>query len=155
MIAQYNLGYIYEQLQDFEQAYQAYHQAILGGFGAAYNNLGRLLILQKKYLQAVNLLLQGLEKAQCEQDRYAIWKNLGWIRLEQKRYLEAETYLLQAMEIDKKQGAIQYLLAQTWEGLGKRQQAALAYENCLRYASYYKLEEDEWINTARQKIKEH
>lgn len=151
-VAQYNLGCIYDQLQAFEQASYAYHQAILGGLGAAYNNLGRLFILQKKYPQGVNLLLQGLENAQCEQDKYAIWKNLGWIRLEQKRYLEAESWLLQALEMGKKQGAIQCLLAQTWEGLGKWQQAKLAYENCLRYASCYKLEEDEWINIARQKI---
>lgn len=151
-VGQYNLGCIYEQLQDCERASQAYHQAILGGLGAAYNNLGRLLILQGKYPEAVNLLLQGLQKARFTQEKCAVWKNLGWVRLKQKRYQEAEAYLLQALNIDKKQGTIYYLLAQTWEALGKSQQAHLAYEDCLRYASYHRLEEDEWIDVAREKL---
>ncbi|MGK7899075.1 MAG: tetratricopeptide repeat protein, partial [Xenococcus sp. (in: cyanobacteria)] len=152
-IAHYNLGSIYDELQYFETASQAYLKASLGGLCVAYNNLGRLYILQEQYTTAIHLLLIGLEKATLDQEQeiFSLYKNLGWARFKQKRYHEAETYLLQALDIDSKRGSVYGLLGQIWEALGKSEQGQSAYQNCLRYASIYRPEEDEWLQLAREK----
>ncbi|NEQ85288.1 MAG: tetratricopeptide repeat protein, partial [Moorea sp. SIO2I5] len=64
--AHYNLGSLYEDLQELDKARTQYRLAAQGGLDAAYNNLGRLYIIDKKYSEAVSLLLKGLDNLQEE-----------------------------------------------------------------------------------------
>lgn len=148
----YNLGSLYEDLRDFDRARSEYRLAMLGGLTAAYNNLARLYILEKDYAAAVDLLLKGLKLAQLDAEKSALQKNLGWARLGQGRYAEAKAELLTAIDLDRKQASAYGLLAQALEGLGEKVEALVAWENCLRYASSYRPDEDTWIDLARQRL---
>ncbi|NEO22481.1 MULTISPECIES: tetratricopeptide repeat protein [unclassified Moorena] len=176
--AHYNLGRIYEDLQDFKKARTQYRLAAQGGLDAAYNELGRLYIQDKKYSQAVSLLLTGLENMQEEDiqnkllktedikiqndTQYALLKNLGWARLKQGRYADAETYLRDAIELDKileeefKQtpAAAHCLLAQVIENKPEKDpdNALAEWKICLRYTDIRNPDEDIWVGMARERI---
>jgi Flp pilus assembly protein TadD len=148
----YNLGSVYEDLHDFDRARFEYRLAMLGGLAAAYNNQARLYILEKDYTAAVDLLLKGLKLTEHDAEKYALHKNLGWARLGQERYAEAKGELLSAIDLNGEQASAYGLLAQALEGLGERENALVAWENCLRYASSYRSDEDTWIDLARQRL---
>ena len=148
----YNLGSVYEDLHDFDHARFEYRLAMLEGLAAAYNNQARLYILEKDYTAAVDLLLKGLLLAEHDAEKYALHKNLGWARLGQERYAEAKGELLTAIDLNGEQASAYGLLAQALEGLGERENALVAWENCLRYASSYRPDEDTWIDLARQRL---
>jgi predicted Zn-dependent protease len=59
---------------------------------------------------------------------------------------------LTAIDLDRKQASGYGLLAQALEGLGEKVEALVAWENCLRYASSYRPDEDTWIDLARQRL---
>lgn len=147
--AQYNLGLLYEDLQDFKAAQEAYQLAAANGLDAAYNNLGRLYILEENYEAAIHFLLSGLDKAQDDEVRYDVLKNLGWARVGQKRYAEAETHLNAALQINANKAPAHCLLAQVYEGQSKLIDAKTEWENCLRYASERNPDEDVWLALAR------
>lgn len=148
----YNLGSVYEDLRDFDCARSEYRLAMLGGLAVAYNNQARLYILEKDYTAAVDLLLKGLKLAEHDAERYALHKNLGWARLGQERYPEAKAELMTAIDLNGEQASAYGLLAQALEGLEERENALVAWENCLRYASSYRPDEDTWIDLARQRL---
>ncbi|NEP27465.1 tetratricopeptide repeat protein, partial [Moorena sp. SIO3I6] len=159
--AHYNLGSLYEDLQELDKARTQYRLAAQGGLDAAYNELGRLYIQDKKYSQAVSLLLKGLDTV-TETDtetKYALLKNLGWARLKKGRYADAETYLREAIELDKilqqkfnqTPAAAHCLLAQVMEK--KDPENALAeWEICLGYADVRNPDEDTWVGMARERV---
>ena len=110
--AHYNLGSLYDYLEQPEKAKKEYLIAIAGNVPDAYNNLARLYIKEKKYPQAAALLIQGMstqEKLESmtsgrsstieAQTRYSLAKNLGWVRLEQKREEEAQEWVKVAIGI--------------------------------------------------------
>ena len=148
--AHYNLGLLYEDLQDFKAARAEYRVAVQGGLDAAYNNLARLHILSEEYSPAVSLLLTGLERAQDDNVKYDMLKNLGWARLGQGRYSEAEIHLRAAVELDADEAPAHCLLAQALEGQGDAVGALAEWEDCLRFADPRKPDEDAWIGLARQ-----
>lgn len=150
----YNLGSLYEDLRDFERARSEYELAMLGGLAAAYNNQARLYILAKDYVAAVDLLFKGLKLAEHDAEKYALHKNLGWARLGQERYAEAKAELMTAIDLDNEQAPAYGLLAQALEGLGQNEDAIVAWENCLKYASSYRPDEDTWIGLARLRLTE-
>jgi tetratricopeptide (TPR) repeat protein len=111
-----------------------------------------LYILEKDYIAAVDLLLKGLLLAEHDAEKYALHKNLGWARLGQGRYAEAKAELMAAIDLDKEQAPAYGLLAQALEALGEKEDALVAWENCLRYASSYRPDEDTWIGLARLRL---
>jgi tetratricopeptide (TPR) repeat protein len=148
--AHYNLGLLYEDLQDFESARAEYQGAVQGGLDAAYNNLARLHILSQEYSAAVSLLLTGLDKAQDDDVKHDMLKNLGWARLGQGRYSEAELHLRAAVDLDPDEAPAHCLLAQALEGKDEAVRALAEWEDCLRFADPRKPDEDAWIGLARQ-----
>ena len=153
--AHYNLGRLYEDLQDLDQAKAQYRLALRGGLDVAYNALARLSIQNKKYSEAVSLLLKGLEIAPEKDDqvRSALLKNLGWARLKQQRYAEAESNLREAIRLDQKRASAHCLLAQVLEERkGAPKSALKEWEICLRYANSRYPEEDIWIGMAQERI---
>jgi len=150
--AHYNLGLLYEDLQDFDAAKAEYQIAVQGGLDAAYNNLARLYILSENYSAAIPLLLNGIDLAQDDTVRYDMLKNLGWARLGQARYTEAETHLRDAIAIADDPAPAHCLLAQVLEAEGNRTGPLTEWENCLKYADGRNSDEDTWIGIARQRL---
>ena len=156
----YRLGQIYETLHKYELARNEYEIAGQGGYPLAYNNLGRLLILQEKYASAVQLLILGLNangSSKWENDTqaengYLLLKNLGWARLRQGRYPEARNHLLKAVELDSDRAPAYCLLAEVYDAENQSAEALPRWKQCLDRASHFNLDEDEWIHLARQKL---
>ncbi|NEP49466.1 MAG: tetratricopeptide repeat protein [Moorea sp. SIO3C2] len=150
----HQLGRVYEKLQDHEKAIAQYKIAVQDDFEVAYNNLGRMYILNKKYYQASSLLLTGLDLTENDEVRYYLLKNLGWARLKQERYAEAKTRLEDAINLDKKKAPAYCLLAQVLEEAGDNNTAIIMknWASCLGYASSYNIDEDKWIDQARQRL---
>lgn len=152
--AHYNLGLLYEDLNDLGKAKTHYQIALKGGLDVVYNNLARLYILEEEYDKAIPLLLEGLECATDDVARHDLYKNLGWARLGQGRYEEALAALGQAIELDAEAAPAQCLLAQVLEALGDQPGAVdQAWESCLRYGDSSRPDEDRWLGLAGQHFK--
>lgn len=153
--ALYNLGWLCEEVQDLECARGKYLQAAKLGMPAAYSNLARLYIVEKKnYPAAVHLLWQGLKLAEDEPVKYSLLKNLGWARLKQGRYSEALQHLDAAIKLESETPATYCLKAQVLEGMKKTKEALPQWKICLKYADSQEFDEDIWIGMARQRLKE-
>jgi tetratricopeptide (TPR) repeat protein len=163
--AHYNLGNLYEDLQEFDKAKTEYLIAVQGNVPEAYNNLGRLFIQQKKYPEAVSLIQQGLLLAGKTEGptevKYNLFKNLGWARFEQNRDLEAWQALQVATGIAKNPEIAPYianpgssycLLAQV---LDRQKRPAIAeWQKCNELGSTLNPDEDTWLNLSYQKLQE-
>lgn len=163
--AHYNLGRLYESLQELDRARTSYLIAAQGDYAPAYNELGRLALQEAQFPEAAALLLRGLELAELlpagdEQNHttYALLKNLGWVRLEQERYLEAEGLLIQAIALDNTfpvtPAAAHCLLAQVLEQQAPPENAKIEWEICLSYLVIRFPEEDTWYHLARQRLQQ-
>ncbi|AOY80628.1 tetratricopeptide repeat protein [Moorena producens JHB] len=163
--AHYNLALVYEDLQQFDKARTQYQFAVKGGFVKAYNNLGRLHILNNKPSLAIPLLLKGLAKAEQAsiKVKYDLMKNLGWARLKQQRWYEAEKFLLGAVSIGSSQegskrisnrGSAHCLLAQVYQGQNQKTKALNQWQKCCQFGSSANPDEDLWLGLAHKKLKE-
>ena len=171
--AHYNLGSLYDKLEQPEKAKKEYLIAIAGNVPDAYNNLARLYIKEKKYPQAAALLIQGMSKQEKlesieAQTRYSLAKNLGWVRLEQKRDEEAQEWLKVAIGIAESTegvkgsinpGVAHCLLAQAME---RQKQPAMPvpggfangeWKKCQELGTVTNPDEDALLYQADQKLK--
>jgi tetratricopeptide (TPR) repeat protein len=150
--AHYNLGVLYEDLQQIDKARGEYLAAVQGGLDAAHNNLARLNILTENYAAAVPLLKKGLMVTKDDEVRYDLHKNLGWARLGQARYEEAIVELQAAISLSPNQAPAHCLLAQVLESRGDQASAQVEWELCLKLADPLRPDEDAWIGMARQRV---
>ena len=166
--AHYNLGIVYEDLQQFDQATTEYQLAVKQDSSdnslirlQAYNNWGRLLILNKKYTQAIAPLIEGknaLDESQVKTSedfqkvKYALLKNLGWAQLELKNYSEAKSLLQEANALDSTKAPAYCLLAQVLEA--QKEEALTTWNSCVAYADLGKPDEYLWLSIAREKFKQ-
>ncbi|NEQ79081.1 MAG: tetratricopeptide repeat protein [Moorea sp. SIO2I5] len=163
--AHYNLGNLYEDLQQFDKARTEYLLAVKGNVPEAYNNLARLFIKKKEYPQAVALLNKGRSEAQKQNSfpevKYNLLKNLGWARFQQGRDPEAEQELKAAIVIANKpevakylqnRGSAHCLLAQVLERQ-KKPGAIQQWQQCCQLASTLNPDEDTWLNLAHKNLK--
>ncbi len=155
-IAHYNLGNLYEDLNDLKQAKNKYSFAVKNGIADANNNLGRLLIKEKKYSEAVSLLNKALEiPDKSALTKYNLSKNLGWARLEQKDHQSAITYLESAITIGENnqlsEASAHCLLAQALEVNKNKTEALEQWDLCCEKGRIIKPDEDQWLLMGRQK----
>jgi tetratricopeptide (TPR) repeat protein len=152
--AHYNLGSLYEVLQDLDKAKTEYKLATQGDLADAYIDLSRLYIKETKYSEAASLLYKAEEEwSKLERnDQYELRKNLGWARLMQKLYAEAENQLGMAIEIDAKPASAHCLLAQALEGRGNSKNAVSEWKICFKFANPRVPEEDAWYGMARKRL---
>jgi tetratricopeptide (TPR) repeat protein len=150
--AHYNLGVLYEDLQQIDNARTEYLAAVKGGLDAAHNNLARLNILSEDYDAAVPLLKKGLALTKNDEVKYDLHKNLGWARLEQGRYEEAIIELQAAVVLSSDKAPAHCLLAQVLEKKGDQAGAPKEWESCLKLADPLRPDEDTWIGMARQRL---
>lgn len=168
--AHYNLGILYEDLQQFDKANAEYQLAVKQANSAsslirlqAYNNWGHLLIIQKEYAKAITPLLEGKNALDYRQvttnedfqkTNYALLKNLGWAQLELKNYAEAKSLLQEAIALDSKKAPAYCLLAQVLEAQTPKNEALKSWNKCINYADSGKPDEYLWLSIAREKLKE-
>ena len=150
--AHYNLGVLYEDLQQIDKARTEYLAAVQGGLDAAHNNLARLNILAENYSAAVPLLKKGLSLTKDDEVRYDLHKNLGWVRLQQERYEEAIIELQAAIALSGDKAPAHCLLAQVLEKQDDSAGAQREWESCLSLADPLRPDEDTWIGMARQRL---
>lgn len=168
--AQYNLGVMYEEFQQYDQARAEYLKAVQAGYLPAYNNLAHLYLQQGETEAAVPLLRTALsDPALAEKNpelQYVLYKNLGKARLAQNRLPEAETALLEAIalgeSLDPPRPDAYCLLAQAivaqaavpntpaYEGETNLPTAQAAWTLCLQLAN--RPEHDQWEGMARQAL---
>ena len=168
--AHYNSGIVYEDLQQLDKAQTEYLLSVQKDDGSnnslislkAYNNWGRLLILEKKYVRAITPLIEGKnaldeQKVQGEpelqQVQYALLKNLGWTHLELKNYSSAESLLNEAIAVQGDKAPAYCLLAQLWEARSQEQKALDNWNLCLVNADSTSPDEYFWLSIAREKVK--
>jgi serine/threonine protein kinase len=114
----YNLGTYYEDRGDSQKAIATYRKAIEVSNAKAVeplNNLSRLLILQKEYIEAQKMAEAGLGVANEDYFRAIVYKNLGWAYLGQKRYIDAKTALRRSVALKSDLASGHCLLAQVLE----------------------------------------
>lgn len=165
MEANYNLGQIYERLQDSDNALTKYKIAAELGSVRAYSVIGRIYNLKKDYPLAVYFLLKGKgllegtsKGSSIDKDvdtKYAILRNLGWARLEQERYSEAQAYLKDAIKLLPERVSGHCLMAQVLEKQKQQVNAKPFWKDCLKYSSKlpidgYSIELDAWVGLANQ-----
>lgn len=170
--AHYNLGILYEDLQQAEDAIAAYRFVVERDVESvdeliwlqANNNLARLYILQDETRDAVPLLIQSLAAIPADavatrpdlaKINYSLLKNLGWARLEQARYGEAETQLDEAIRllegtispdtVVRNRGSGYCLMAQVLDAQERIEEADRRWETCLIEANAGNPDEDTWI----------
>lgn len=164
--AHYNLGNLYEDLQQFDKARTEYLIAVKGDVPEAYNNLARLFIQKKEYPQAVALLNQGILQAGKQDSfpevKYNLFKNLGWARFQQGRDTEAQQALQAATGIAsdpevakylENRGSAHCLLAQVLERQ-KQPSAIKQWQQCCQLGSTLNPDEDTWLHLAQKKSQE-
>ncbi len=176
--AHYNLGWLYEELNDLEKAKVQYELAVQGDLQKfdqgvnhlkALNNLGRLYILKKEYGTAVRFLNQGIQESASTKSMtswenssdggvyYNLRKNMGWARFMQERYVEAEVQLRAVIALEPKRSSAYCLLAQVLEAKEPNNQAiALEFwTKCIRFATpmdFSQSEEDDWYGLANKRL---
>jgi tetratricopeptide (TPR) repeat protein len=165
--AHYNLGALYDYLEQPDKAKKEYLIAIAGNLPDAYNNLARLYLKEKRYAEAAALLNEGIRKVADREDKqekvdpmvsYSLRKNLGWVRLEQKQYDDAKDLLMEAIGLSKQPEAVKFvnpssahcLLAQVLER--QKQGATAEWQKCQSLATGTNPDEDAWLYEAQQKL---
>lgn len=175
--AYYNLGWLYEELNDLDKAKAQYEVAVQSDpqrfdnaitYIKALNNLGRLYVLKKEYGTAVRLLNQGIEQSNAinlqgntsgRDDYYNLLKNLGWARLMQERYDEAEAKLGTAIKLNPDRSSSYCLLAQVTEAKDPKNKvkAVKLWTKCISNEplnGLTKPEDDDWNGLANKRLSE-
>lgn len=128
----YNLGTIYEDIQDYTQARQYYQKSIdasQGQYLAPINNLARLDLLDGNPQKAEAQIRQALDQSDHDQVIGSLYKNLGWAQYQQKQYAQALVSLNKSMEFNPEEISTHCLLAKTENALG--QASAINWEICI------------------------
>ena len=178
--AHYQLGILYEDIQQYDQAISQYNLAIKGKKDStaeqrtfATNNLARLYLLQGKpsdYDKARKLLYQAQALFENEQEKFTdptetaikLHKNLGWVWFKQdlphQAIAELENSIKMGVGAEKlKIISSHCLLAQAYEQAKELDKAKQQYQRCIDHkptgADEKKLlpEEVRWLILAEQK----
>jgi tetratricopeptide (TPR) repeat protein len=150
----YFTGWFCEQVLDFDCAQEYYQKSAMQGSSFAYSNLARLsIIIDQDYAAAVHLSQRGLQFAEEDVVKYALYKNLGWARLKQHRYSEALEHLEQAVKIDINRADAYCLMAQVKQSENHDLAAQEDWESCLKFLQTDVPDHDVWKGLAQDYFK--
>jgi Flp pilus assembly protein TadD len=151
--AHYNLAWAYEEVFNYNQAIAEYLLALEkdSTLDTAYNNLGRLYILQGRYGEAITILRRG-ETIVAEDACYALYKNLGWAYLGQENYQKALGYLQTSVALRQDFADTHYLLGLVYEAQGETEMAIQELQTFLQYADPAR--DSEWIDDAQRRLRD-
>ncbi|MEM8638951.1 MAG: protein kinase [Cyanobacteria bacterium P01_G01_bin.54] len=138
----YYLGYFDEERDEIEQAMTRYQRAIDAQetFSRAYNNLGRLHLLNDNSDVAVKILEQGISIMEDDpqindSNRSTLHKNLGWALKQRERLNESEQHLDRALNWESDRPAAHCLLAQVYEAQDQMEEARTSWQTCYEYSA--------------------
>ncbi|MEA5464994.1 tetratricopeptide repeat protein [Leptothoe sp. PORK10 BA2] len=166
--AHYNLGTLYEDIQELDKAETQYLIAIRGNLPEAYNNLVRLYLQspENNLNKSLALLNQGLRLAEEQKSfpetQFSLYKNLGWALLQQEEYPFAASALDVAISIYEQlsaseqeyvanPGSAYCLVAQVRETTGQ-EDALPAWQRCCQLGDRSVPEENAWLTIARDRF---
>ena len=166
--AHYNLGTLYEDIQELDKAETQYLIAARGDFPEAYNNLARLYLQSpdNSVNRSLALLSQGFalvdEQESFPETEFSLYKNLGWALLQQEEYLLAASALDEAISIYEQlptveqeyvanPGSAYCLIAQAQEATAQTD-ALLAWQRCCQLGDRSNPEENAWLTLARERF---
>lgn len=147
----YNLGTLYEDIREFDNALEEYKKAMnyqgdkVNIVVDARNNFARLMIWQKKDdRQVIELILKALEQAQTSRSKSSLYKNLGWGYLQLGNLKDAQNYLKKAIAFDEdKRAAPHCLLAKVLQQ-SNNQKALSSWQKCRDYDAEELPEVETW-----------
>ena len=170
-VGSYHLANIYEEIGRLDKAIMWYQQALEQdiNLGVAYNNLGRLYILQNNPDLAVQVLQAGVRQtpfppkveADVEEEaivRYRLLSNLGWAYyvLEQptraRQVLEEAIALENQVDSNYRSAVPHHYLALIYEAQEAPQAAMAQWEESLRYVDESLPEQFDWEEIARMHL---
>ncbi|NEP51466.1 MAG: tetratricopeptide repeat protein [Moorea sp. SIO3C2] len=162
--AHYNLGSLYEDLQQFDKAKSQYQFAVKGNLIKAENNLARLWILENKPELATPLLWKSLQETENQplRIRYNLMKNFGWALLQQQQLEKAETFLTGAIALATRPegleqittlGSAHCLLAQVYEQQTRNEEALEQWQKCSQLGSIHNPDQPKWLILAHKALK--
>ncbi|NMG59159.1 CHAT domain-containing protein [Geitlerinema sp. P-1104] len=127
--AHVDLGNLYQDMSQNEQAEYHYRRSFLSYNAVGCNNLSRLYILQDKFEAANTTLIQceRLLKQNQPWTQYSILKNRGWVALQQESYRLSQTHLQAAIELKPNEGAAHCLMAKLMVKLPDLETSQLAH----------------------------
>jgi len=156
-VAHYNLGGLYDDIGNFQQAEIQYKLAMqsdqpVGVY--ARSDLARLQILKGDPATGIELSLQGLKKTDKTNVKAALHKNLGWAYWMETEYDRAEFNLRKAIKLDEKRRDSHCLLAQVLEAKNQKTESLQEWQACLKADSGNKIEVKIWQTIAIQRLRE-
>ena len=166
--AHYNLGTLYEDIQELDKAETQYLIAARGDFPEAYNNLARLYLQSSdnSVNKALALLSQGFtlveEQESFPETEFSLYKNLGWALLQQEEDQLAISALDEAISIYEQlpkteqeyvinPGSAYCLIAQAQEATAQTD-ALPAWQRCCQLGNRGTPEENAWLTLARERF---
>lgn len=175
--AHFELGWLFEQRQDVEEARKEYKLAMQSNSLIARIRLARLYLLDEKEnstnAAAVILLQNGrsiVEQFPYLEDQKSWYTAMGWARLQQKRYEEAEEELDNANQVHEKlkntipnyiddpknkpPTTFYCVRAAVLEKLNKQEAAREKWKECADSSNPRDLDEDWWLTKAKQRVKD-
>ena len=152
--AHYNLALLHEEMLDFDAAVEEYQYAWKGGLDVAYNNAARLQILMGRPAEAVSLLQDGLRSSADDKVSARLLKNLGWAWVELGAYADALAALQQALVLEDEMAAAHCLSAIALDGLERKDEAVIEWNECIRLAGNAVPEEIRWRLLAQEKVRQ-
>ena len=156
--AHVDLGNLYQDLGETQQAEYHYRRSLLLYNAVGCNNLSRLYIVQGKFEDASQLLLQC--QRLLEEDHpwteYAILKNRGWAALEQESFSLSWSYLQGAIALKPEEGAAHCLMAKLMIQSPDLETSELAHHGwtCVNNIRYNLPEEIRWKTRVHQQLRE-
>ena len=166
--AQYNLGTLYEDIQELDKAETQYLIAVRGDFPEAYNNLARIYLQspENSVNKSLALLNQGIRLAEEQKSfpetQFSLYKNLGWALLQQEEYTLAASALDEAISVYEQlpasdqeyvanPGSAYCLAAQTRETTDSADPLS-AWQQCCQLGDRSNPEENAWLTMARKRF---
>lgn len=156
-VSRYNLGGLYDDSGDLEQAEIQYQLARQNNSPVAANamsDLARLKILHGDAETAIKLSLEGLQRTEKPLVQSALYKNLGWAHFMQTNYNQAEIDLRQAIQLNKDRTDAYCLLALVLEAKGDRGKGLAAWKECRNRDAQNRVEVKTWQTMAIQRLKD-
>ena len=161
----YNIGRNYENAGLLDDAATWYQQALERdlNFFPAYNEQGRILILQKKYEAAIRLLLAGLRRINdntqlANETRYRLLQNIGWAYYAHEKYELAQEALETAIALEHDamhpvaiNSPAHYFLALVLEARGMSKLACEHWDITQRYPDQEFLYQEGWERIIEQR----
>ncbi len=128
--AYYNLGFALSELGKVDEAISAFERAteITPSFTRAFSAWGDMLIEEGRPDEALRVLADASLTAE-PQYAFLIFKNIGKAHFVLEQYEDAITYLESAHEREDRWPETSWLLAQSYEAQGRRDDARSMYEH--------------------------